>query len=74
MPSRVWSGFLDLSAIHPAAKALSIWKDGSNDRPSAQWKVEGHGRIAGCCVGLRHRRKRQHRAVLLMAFAPSQKQ
>jgi hypothetical protein len=49
-------------------------QDGSNDRPSVQWKVEGHGRIAGCCVDLRQRRHRQHLAVLLMAFAPSQKQ
>jgi len=47
-------------------------EDGLNDRPSVQWKVESHGRIAGCYVGLLQRRSPQHLAVLLMAFVPSQ--
>jgi hypothetical protein len=36
-------------------------------------RLEGHGRIAGRCFDLRHGRKSQLLAILLMAFAPSQK-
>src|SRR4029077_9383054 len=35
-------------------------------------RLEGHGRIAGRCLGLRHGRRPQPLAVLLMAFVPSQ--
>jgi hypothetical protein len=36
-------------------------------------RLEGHGRIAGSCFAWRLGRKRQPLAVLLMAFALSQK-
>src|SRR5271165_817288 len=56
--SRVIGRTPRLSALHPAVRPLSIWKDGSNGRPFVQRKVEGHGRIAGCCFGSwRYRRE-----------------
>jgi len=51
---------------------LLVWETGRMIARPFNGRLEGHGRIAGRCLGLQHRR-RQRLAVLLMAFAPSQK-
>jgi hypothetical protein len=64
----------NLSAVHPAASRCRFWQDGQSDCSSVQREVESHGRLAACCVGLRHSQVLQRLAAWLAAFASSQKQ
>jgi hypothetical protein len=54
-------------------RALPIWETGRMIARPFYGRFEGHGRIAGCCSGLRRDRRRQPLAVLLMAFVLPQK-